>query len=248
MAVRRIYQAAWEANTPGEVDGWRRTGHRIPFNSSSFMHESGLMDAGKTVDNSTAGGASTSDGPWYEQLMLTAVEGGINAFSVNEPCYVGNLPTLRGVFEVRSTGAPGVRVFCGLSENAQVAAMAGVNDPAYAYVGLQFCDDRDSNWQIAHKDSTQTLVDTGIAFAFDTVMAFEVEFTGTGTTATVRIWETRDATNTFSTNITTELPGATTTVADSFAIVNDFAPLTGVTWRHYLHRIWTKPLFLEPRT
>jgi hypothetical protein len=234
--------------TPSAVLSFRQFGERIPSpNSNTVMDDTGLMTSSDHVHTTAATNSESPGGLYFQQNGNVAVHTGIDNGNLAETGHVfpDNLPTYRAVFMIESTGGdPGIRLFAGLSDNANVAAATASNDPTDKYVALQFADDRDTNFQVAHRDTSQTLVDTGVAFAYDTIYAVEVAFTS-ATTATVKLWDTLDAGPAATVNITTQLPPSGTLLGDVISTVNDFAPFVNHTVRHYLQRIWTKSLFSE---
>ena len=71
-------------------------------------------------------------------------------------------PTLVNYFRISSLAD--VRLFIGYSDQT-LATMAGSDNPAGSYIGLQFSSARgDTNWQYVAKDgTTQLLTDSGVA-------------------------------------------------------------------------------------
>lgn len=105
------------------------------------------------------------------------------------------------------------RFFAGLTIPASAGTELSADNSGVANLGLQYSTVRgDTKWQFIHSDgTTQTVVDTGVTFAVNTVLHFGI-FVGSTSSVTFTLWDA-DGVVLKTSTFTTGLPGATVGIA-----------------------------------
>ena len=129
---------------------------------SAGLNAHGLWDVLTLVN---AGGAllgSDVDGRYYQQSTSAVIGNEAYAMTGAPVHRRDNRPLLE--LKVSWQTLTSIRFFAGLTDQA-AATMAGADNPAGNYVGVQFSTPRaDANWQFVSKDNvTQNLVNSGVA-------------------------------------------------------------------------------------
>jgi len=180
--------------------------------SGSEVIEDGNLGLGLLIEGGTAVGRG-DDGLY---LAISGDAGGstevgwfiVSSATGNEVTRGADLPRLTFLWSASTLAT--VKHFIGLTEESIGGVTVLADDPTATYLGFQFSSNRsDTNWQLVHNvnGGTQTIVDTGVAAAVDTVMFFEFEYL----TSTSVKFSLRDHTytNVLYTLTTTVQPAAT---------------------------------------
>jgi hypothetical protein len=136
---------------------------------------------GTTVSDpdGNAGGGLDSSGAFGQFVGTAAVAGSVAGF--HGPADIlshrsRSLVSLR--FAPFAFGVANLRGWFGLTDAATLGAMFATDDPAQAYVGLQFSTNRggETTWQWAHRGgSTQVLTDSGLTVTSKRILRLELE-------------------------------------------------------------------------
>jgi hypothetical protein len=140
-------------------------GDMQPGYSSTVASRTGLYAGGTlTISGTDSYCLEDADG-MYANFLSGAVSGNEGGFAFLTAQKVHTRrQSPRILLKLKLVSIANVRCFFGLS-NQTLVTMAGADDPAGHYVGVQFSTPRaDTNWRFVSKDNvTQNIVDSGIA-------------------------------------------------------------------------------------
>lgn len=201
------------------------SGVDYPYQPSFFQNQICILSAGVSTTINAVGCAATND-TTVSHPAVTETYGFMANFATAATALdnAGTSTNIASFLRGSTNGANGffyyarigvvnntnVRLFSGLS-NQTIGTMTDSDNPSGHYAGFQFSNNRgDTNWQFVTKDnSTQNVVDTGMAANTSTVYDTYVYCTPQCDSLTWRIVDITNDTRTEGT-VSSDLPGATT--------------------------------------
>lgn len=175
---------------------------------------SGLFPASNNVLNPTGDTETGADGLYVPASPGLNANGGLfieqaNSLEMTQGRLLPRL-NIKGSLSVLTD----IRHFAGLTDDTAVVTS---DAPAANYVGFQFSSPRgDTNWQLIYDNATgQTIVDTGIAVAADTVLYFDIKYL-TSTSVRFSIYDNTYTNVLYTTTVTVPVAAATTLPAVLF--------------------------------
>lgn len=146
----------------GMSTGGIKTASNGSFNQYGFF-------SGSASTHGTVTGVVPSAAPSVTEANLantTASAGQAGGLFSNTTLYLNGNQAPLTEQNFKLVDVTGVRMFIGLVDSIANSSMVGNDDPANAYIGLQFSTDRgDTNFQFVYRPSaggTQTKIDTGV--------------------------------------------------------------------------------------